>query len=912
MSSSPPANSNNNNKSHNPPPPPPRRVPPSIPPRPPPATYQPATSTSKPLAPTLTPAPSVLASMAAAPTTTNTGHFLRARAFNKANQLWNQANEYAGPKVENARRKAEGLRDDIREREAIYHQQQQGNNAGSTRNVGRQGSIDSFASTSTFTSTIDETPPQLSSASSSSASAMTATASSAKEFGKSIASKAIGGFGVLTNYYFNPREKERRDAGFYKEERIVGFPGYATLRPSPHTPYEPALKIDIHTSGYIYRLRPLSQASRSQRVFYSLAKSFAALPRIPGDGGSTESLSGTARKEEGEVDVEEMVGVKGKGEVFEKLLEIGGREGERSEVEELGETVGETVLDEVRSGNGSGNRAVGKEGIVVEEPESMLQQPSLSSSVNSTASSSSFLTEEDLPSQSSLPPPPPHHHHHPSLHDTHVHFPLPFTFTTPDLPRLHHNLQTRLVPFFGQKIQGRKVRVEVFGRCTPSSSSSSSSGKENGEEGEGELLASRTVTTGAGGGFRTDLEVRPQDLGKLLSGGGGKGQGRSLDDLKLSLRCSLLSPDPLPTSSSSDTTSNFSFIDPRDAKPTATDENEVNVGSDQGWRVVSDVDDTIKWTEVLRGTKTIFRNVFVREVEEIRVPGMMKWYKAMEKLGVGFHYVSNSPWELWPVIKTYLTTSGFPLGSVTLKEYGGASSAIAKLWEEPGMRKRAGVENIIREFKSCRFILIGDSGEQDLNLYVSLAQQYPDQIRAIFIRDVTTPFKPNAHPSAGFNSSSRPPTRPTTPTQATTSAFSAMSDVPGQFEPSSTSTPTPTSPTHSNSVPLPTRPPNKRTFSKDSLKSTFLRRTPSSSSLSTSPLTPTTALYEPNTDPLSPNNPLRPTSTPNTEENLILAFYERVREAERVLPQGVRLRIFRHGRECEEEAVKLVERGEWD
>ena len=60
--------------------------------------------------------------------------------------------------------------------------------------------------------------------------------------------------------------------------------------------------------------------------------------------------------------------------------------------------------------------------------------------------------------------------------------------------------------------------------------------------------------------------------------------------------------------------------------------------------------------------------------------------------------------RLWPVIRAYLVNAGFPLGSVTLKEYGGASSAIAKLWEEPGMRKRAGVETIIKEFPDCRSV----------------------------------------------------------------------------------------------------------------------------------------------------------------------------------------------------------------
>jgi phosphatidate phosphatase APP1 len=84
---------------------------------------------------------------------------------------------------------------------------------------------------------------------------------------------------------------------------------------------------------------------------------------------------------------------------------------------------------------------------------------------------------------------------------------------------------------------------------------------------------------------------------------------------------------------------------------------------------------------------------------------MASWYRAMEDLGAEFHYVSNSPWELSAVIRDYLSLGRFPVGSITLKEYGGASSAIAKLWEEPGMRKRAGVEAVLKEFPHSRCVL---------------------------------------------------------------------------------------------------------------------------------------------------------------------------------------------------------------
>lgn len=63
---------------------------------------------------------------------------------------------------------------------------------------------------------------------------------------------------------------------------------------------------------------------------------------------------------------------------------------------------------------------------------------------------------------------------------------------------------------------------------------------------------------------------------------------------------------------------------------------------------------------------------------------------------------------------------------------------MTSLFEPAGQRKRPGIVEIMDEFKDSKFIMIGDSGEQDLEVYTSLARERPDQVTAIFIRDVTS------------------------------------------------------------------------------------------------------------------------------------------------------------------------------
>lgn len=78
-----------------------------------------------------------------------------------------------------------------------------------------------------------------------------------------------------------------------------------------------------------------------------------------------------------------------------------------------------------------------------------------------------------------------------------------------------------------------------------------------------------------------------------------------------------------------------------------------------------------------------------------------------------------------------------PTGSVRLRSYG-TRSLFSDLLSAPSDRKRDGVLEVLTSFPLSRFILIGDSGEQDLELYATVARDHPEQILCIFIRDVNT------------------------------------------------------------------------------------------------------------------------------------------------------------------------------
>ncbi|CCE79374.1 Piso0_001433 [Millerozyma farinosa CBS 7064] len=152
-----------------------------------------------------------------------------------------------------------------------------------------------------------------------------------------------------------------------------------------------------------------------------------------------------------------------------------------------------------------------------------------------------------------------------------------------------------------------------------------------------------------------------------------------------------------------------------------------------GW--ISDIDDTIKYTGVVGDKRELMRNLLINEVSKWRIPSIVEWYRRIQNSSpVSFHYVSNSPWQLFPSIDKYFKEAALPKGSIHLKQYTG--NIISSLLEPSSSRKRVALNEILTDFPTKKFICIGDSGEQDLEAYVDLAKSYPSRVLGIYIRYV--------------------------------------------------------------------------------------------------------------------------------------------------------------------------------
>lgn len=162
---------------------------------------------------------------------------------------------------------------------------------------------------------------------------------------------------------------------------------------------------------------------------------------------------------------------------------------------------------------------------------------------------------------------------------------------------------------------------------------------------------------------------------------------------------------------------------------------DLNIVPDTGVAIISDIDDTVKLTGVIGDKRELLNSLFLNEVDKWKIPSVVKWYSSLfQSKKVTFHYVSNSPVQLFPTILQYLKTVNLPLGSIHLKQYTG--NIISSLMEPSGSRKKTALTKLANDFPKKKFICIGDSGEYDFESYVDLAKNYPDKVIAIYIRYV--------------------------------------------------------------------------------------------------------------------------------------------------------------------------------
>ena len=156
----------------------------------------------------------------------------------------------------------------------------------------------------------------------------------------------------------------------------------------------------------------------------------------------------------------------------------------------------------------------------------------------------------------------------------------------------------------------------------------------------------------------------------------------------------------------------------------------------EGVSVISDIDDTLKHSYVAC-KRTLLANTFLRQFEPIA--GMAEVFREWAGQGAAFHYVSSSPWQLYSHLAAHLAEHGFPDGSYHLRAFRLRDHLIRRILMLRRSGKAAVIRAILQTFPRRRFVLVGDSGEIDPEIYGAMARKFPRQVAGIYIRQLGGP-----------------------------------------------------------------------------------------------------------------------------------------------------------------------------
>nr|WP_204331299.1 phosphatase domain-containing protein [Geodermatophilus sabuli] len=151
--------------------------------------------------------------------------------------------------------------------------------------------------------------------------------------------------------------------------------------------------------------------------------------------------------------------------------------------------------------------------------------------------------------------------------------------------------------------------------------------------------------------------------------------------------------------------------------------------------VVCDIDDTVWITGIRHPVRAAWRTFAGNGETRRPVAGMAALLTSLAAAAphAPVVYVSNGPWNLAGPITRFLARNGFPPGALLLTDWGISPRA----WFRSGQaHKRASLERLVLDLPGVRWVLVGDDGEHDPEIYRDFARSHPEQVAAVALRTV--------------------------------------------------------------------------------------------------------------------------------------------------------------------------------
>jgi len=152
--------------------------------------------------------------------------------------------------------------------------------------------------------------------------------------------------------------------------------------------------------------------------------------------------------------------------------------------------------------------------------------------------------------------------------------------------------------------------------------------------------------------------------------------------------------------------------------------------------IISDFDDTVIISNVTHKARLIWQLLFKNYKQREAVAGMADRFQKIlsNSPDKPLFFITGSPRQFHNAIQKFLDYHNFPKRTLITKKIHGKNPYALFAQHD---YKSEQIEKLIALYPQVKWILFGDSGEADREIYLRLAQKYPGQIQEIYIRDVT-------------------------------------------------------------------------------------------------------------------------------------------------------------------------------
>jgi phosphatidate phosphatase APP1 len=154
--------------------------------------------------------------------------------------------------------------------------------------------------------------------------------------------------------------------------------------------------------------------------------------------------------------------------------------------------------------------------------------------------------------------------------------------------------------------------------------------------------------------------------------------------------------------------------------------------------LLSDIDDTVMVTSLPRPFLAAWNTFVLDERARRPVPGMAVLYERIVAAhsGMPVVYLSTGAWNVAPTLERFMGRHLYPAGTLLLTDWGPTAD---RLFRSGRDHKRTSLERLAAEFPDIRWILVGDDGQHDEELYQAFVDSHPQNVEAVAIRQLSTP-----------------------------------------------------------------------------------------------------------------------------------------------------------------------------